>query len=382
MWGAIEMSISARFHDGLISALHAAELRYERDGDSGTLVVLDSVSGLPLARWPAQDLYLVPARRNEIRLGSVHAPDGARIVVSGEDHIGRIRATLPLLAQRQQQERGKQVRLAALSTLALAAVIAVYILGVPLIAARLVQLIPPGWEEGIGQTVAGQIEATLGGENGLPLCDPDPQSLANRAITRFAQAALAETNSPFAADVRVVHSDIPNAFAVPGGRVYFFSALLNAARTPDEFAGVLAHELGHVVHRHGMEQLVSTAGTGLLVGFILGDMTGISVAAGLGATIIDARFSREAEHEADRFSVRVAQKFDFEPWALANLIGRVAVITNADRALALFNTHPLTDERLAALTLLGQDRPQGLDTPFSDAEWQAIRTMCSLNTPR
>lgn len=362
--------------------MHAAELRYEHEGDSGTLVVLDPVSGLPLARWPAQDLYLVPARRNEIRLGSTQAPDGARIVVAGEDHIGRIRATLPLLAQRQQQERGKQVRLAALSTLALAAVIAVYILGVPLIAARLVQLIPPGWEEGIGQTVAGQIEATLGGENGLPLCDPDPQSLANRAITRFAQAALAETNSPFAADVRVVHSDIPNAFAVPGGRVYFFSALLNAARTPDEFAGVLAHELGHVVHRHGMEQLVSTAGTGLLVGFILGDMTGISVAAGLGATIIDARFSREAEHEADRFSVRVAQKFDFEPWALANLIGRVAVITNADRALALFNTHPLTDERLAALTLLGQDRPQGLDAPFSDAEWQAIRTMCSLNAPR
>ncbi len=376
------MSIPARYHDGKVSKVHEAHLRYERLGDFGTLVVLDTASGVALARWPAHELYLVPARPNEIRLGANDAPNGARIVVEGQEHIGRIRATLPVLTQRQRAEQRRQVRLAALSSLALAAVIAAYILGVPLLASRLVQLVPPGWEEGIGQTVTSQIEASLGGENGLPLCDSDPQSTANRAIARFAEAALSNTNSPFTPEVRVVRSDIPNAFAVPGGRVYFFSALLNAARTQDEFAGVLAHELGHVVHRHGMEQLVSTAGTGLLVGFILGDMTGISVAAGLGATIIDARFSREAEHEADRFSARVAQDFDFQPWALANLIARVAQVTSADRALALFNTHPLTDDRLAALTRLGQDRPEGLEKPFTEAEWDAIRTMCSINPPR
>lgn len=376
------MGIPARYHDGLISAVHEAGLRYERAGEMGTLVITDSATGAELARWPAEALYLVPARRNEIRLGATGAPDGARVVVAGAEHIGRIRATLPLLAQRQQQERGRQIRLAALSTLALAAVIALYIFGVPLIASRLVQLIPPGWEEGIGQTVASQVEASLGGDNGLPLCDPDPDSLANRAIARFAEAALDQTNSPFVPQVRVVRSDIPNAFAVPGGRIYFFSALLNAARTQDEFAGVLAHELGHIVHRHGMEQLVSTAGTGLLVGFILGDLTGISVAAGLGATIIDARFSREAEHEADRFAVRVAQTYDFQPWALATLIGRVAQVTSVERALALFNTHPLTDDRLTALTRLGQDRPVGLAAPFSEAEWEAISTMCAINQAR
>src|SRR5690606_21231902 len=122
-------------------------------------------------------------------------------------------------------------------------------------------------------------------------------SLANRAIARFATAALEGSGSPFQLDVRVVKSDIPNAFALPGGQVFFFSALLDQAQTPDEFAGVLAHEVGHVAHRHGMEQLISTAGTGALIGFILGDMTGISVAAGLGATIIDARFSRDAERQ-------------------------------------------------------------------------------------
>lgn len=368
------MAIPARYYDGLVSGAQDAELRYEQD-EGGALVVLGP-SGAELARWPARTLHLVPARRGEIRLGANGVADGARIVVRGDDYIRRIRATLPLLAQRQEQERGRQIRLMALSTLALAAVIAAYIFGVPLIASRLVQLVPPGWEDGVGQTVASQIEASIGGDAGLPLCDADPESLANRAIARFAQAALADTNTPFTPDVRVVRSDISNAFAVPGGRVYFFSALLDAARTPDEFAGVLAHELGHVVHRHGMEQLVSTAGTGLLVGFILGDMTGISVAAGLGATIIDARFSRAAEREADRFAARVAQRLDFQPWALANLIGRVAQDSDFDRALALFNTHPLTEERLRDLTLLGQDRPSGLEPPFTEAEWRAISSMC------
>src|SRR5690606_3092205 len=161
-----------------------------------------------------------------------------------------------------------------------------------------------------------------GGDNGLPLCDPDPESLANRAIARFGAEALAGTGSPFTLDINVVRSDIPNAFALPGGRIYFHSALLNAARTQDEFAGVLAHEIGHIAYRHGMEQLVSTAGTGALIGFILGDTTGISVAAGLGATIIDARFSREAEHEADRFAALVSQRLDYHPAGLAALIAR------------------------------------------------------------
>jgi len=311
-----------------------------------------------------------------MRLASSAAADGARVVVRGDTEIGRIGATLPILAERRQRERGRQVRLALLSTLALASVILAYVFGVPLLASRLVQLVPPGWEEAIGETVAGQMEAALGDAGGLALCDPDPASLANRAIARFAAEAMAGTGAPFTLDIRVVHSDIPNAFALPGGRVYFHSALLREARSPDEFAGVLAHEIGHVVHRHGMEQLISTAGTGALIGFILGDMTGISVAAGLGATIIDARFSREAEREADRFAADLARRLDYQPAGLAELIGRVGQDNDFTRALALLSTHPLTGERLAALSEMGRERPPGLVPPFTAAEWRAIRAMC------
>ncbi|MBF0680975.1 MAG: M48 family metallopeptidase [Devosia sp.] len=368
--------IPARYHDGLTSAVHHVALSYERGAGDGTLLIHPAGSDDVLVRWAAKNLVQIPARAGQLRLGATDAPDGARLVIETENDIARILATLPVLRERQRVESGRQFRLAILSTLALASVILAYVFFVPLLASRVVHLIPPGWEEGIGATVADQVEASLGGDDGLPLCDPDPQSLANRAIARFAAEALAETTSPFTLDIRVVRSDIPNAFAIPGGRIYFHSALLNAARTPDEFAGVLAHEIGHIAYRHGMEQLVSTAGTGALIGFILGDLTGISVAAGLGATIIDARFSREAEHEADRFAALVSQRLDYQPAGFAALIARVSQDDAFSRALALLNTHPLTDDRRIALEALSRERPTGLAPPFTAAEWEAIRTMC------
>ena len=365
------MGIAARFHDGLTAEVHAVELDYE----AGTLVIR-AEDRTELGRWPAADLYAVHGRKDELRLGANGQPTGARGVVKGREDVARVQATLPVLHEKRRQQAGREIRLAVTATVALAAVIGAYLYGVPLLAGRIVGLVPPAWEQSLGETVARQMEASLGDSGGMQVCDSDPNSLANRAIARFGAAALAGSGSPFDLDIKVVKSDIPNAFALPGGQVFFFSALLEQAETQDEFAGVLAHEVGHVAHRHGMEQLISTAGTGALIGFILGDMTGISVAAGLGATIIDARFSRDAERQADAFAAHVAERMDFNPAGLADLINRVGADDEFARALALLSTHPLTEDRKAALEILSQQRPTGLEPPFSAAEWTAIRSMC------
>jgi predicted Zn-dependent protease len=280
------------------------------------------------------------------------------------------------LAEKRRAETGRQVRLAALATAALASVITAYLYGVPLLASRIVTLVPAEWERSLGDTVAAQMEATLTAEGGYEICDPDPGSIANRAIARFGAAALAGSGSPFDLDITVVRTDVPNAFALPGGKVYFFSALLERAQTRDELAGVLAHEIGHVAHRHGMEQLISTAGTGALIGFILGDMTGASVAAGLGATLIDSRFSRDAERQADRYAADVAKRMDFQPAGLADLLDRVGEDDDFTKAFALLSTHPLTEDRRTALVELTRERPADVEPPFTLAEWVAIRTMC------
>jgi Zn-dependent protease with chaperone function len=143
---------------------------------------------------------------------------------------------------------------------------------------------------------------------------------------------------------------------------------------------VLAHELGHVYYRHGMQGLIATSTTGLLVGFVLGDLTGLSVAGAVGASLIDTRFSRQSEAQADDFAAKTAQRLGYSPAGLVDLLDRVAKDDVFSKALALFSNHPLTDERRAALEALDTHDP-GVRPAFADEEWEAIRNMCPPPPP-
>lgn len=374
------MEIVARYQDGQIAETRDVVCRIDPSAARDNLVITDLETRRELDRWNGMEVFPLHARKHELRIGVRGRPYGARLFVSGYEASRALHALLPALAHRRRQERGRQVRAMGLATAALVSVVFAYIYGVPLIARNVVALVPPEWEEQLGETVVVQIADALHDEAGFELCDPDPTSLANRAIARFASAAVSGTGTPFTPNIQVIRTSIPNAFALPGGHSFYFSALLEQTETPDEFAGVMAHELGHVVHRHGMEQLISTSATGLLIGFILGDMTGLSVAGGIGAALIDSRFSREAEHEADRFAIDVARRMAFQPAGLAVLLERISADDEMTKALALLSTHPLTSERRAVLeTLTVTDA--SLAPAFTEAEWRAIKTMCDRGAP-
>jgi len=113
----------------------------------------------------------------------------------------------------------------------------------------------------------------------------------------------------------------------------------------------------------------------LLVGFVLGDITGLSVAGGVGSVLINNSFSREAERAADEFSSSAASRMNFAPSTLADLLDRVGEDEQSSKALALFGTHPLNQQRREALQnaiIVSTDLP----APFSDKQWQAIKSMC------
>jgi predicted Zn-dependent protease len=288
----------------------------------------------------------------------------------------------PELPRHRRREAGRQLRILGFSTLALVSVVIAYIVGVPLIANRITAVLPAEWEASLGDAAQGQIMQIIGAEGGFAYCDTDPGSVANRAISRFTADVMDGTNSPFTPRIRMVKSAIPNAFALPGGSAFYFSALLEQTNSADEFAGVMAHELGHVVHRHGMESLIASSATGLLVGFVLGDMTNISVAAAIGATLIDSRFSRDAEREADRFAAEAAIRLGFDPGALANLLERIAPNDRMSQSLAFLSSHPLTAERRIELERVARESAATSHAPvFSAAEWQAIKSMCDDVVP-
>jgi len=376
------MALLARYSDGAVAASRDVVLAIDESLARPELIIADQLSYDEIDRWPLDRVFSVPSHRSELRVGVEGRPAGARLVFTGAEAMTVAHSIFPELPRHRRREAGRQLRILGFSTLALASVVVAYVVGVPLIANRVTAVVPAEWEARLGDAAQGQIMQIIGAEGGFAVCDTDPQSLANRAIARFTAEVMEGTNSPFEPQIRVVKSDVPNAFALPGGSAFYFSALLEKTESADEFAGVMAHELGHVVHRHGMEGLIASSATGLLVGFVLGDMTNISVAAAIGATLIDSRFSREAEREADRFAAETALRLGFDPAALATLLERIAGDDRMSQSLAFLSTHPLTAERRAALEQVARETAATPHDPvFSAAEWQAIRSMCNGVVP-
>lgn len=369
------MEFVARYQDGKIADVREVVCIIDLASDPVMLAILDAGTREIIDRWPAEESYLLHSRMMELRIANRQRQAGARLAVVGIENMKAALNVLPKLSQHQRADGFRQLRILTLATAALLSVIIAYLYGIPLLADRLVTFFPPEWEVKLGTTADTQIEASLTDGKGYVVCETNPNSVANKAIARFTQLAFTGLNSPFTPTVTVVRSNVPNAFALPGGRTYYLSSLIQASRTPDEFAGVLAHELGHVYYRHGMQGLIATSTTGLLVGFVLGDLTGLSVAAGISASLIDNRFSRQSEAQADDFAGKTAQRLGFSPKGLVDLLDRVAKDDSFSKALALFSNHPLTAERRKALEAFDVDE-KGLEPAFTDDEWQAIRNMC------
>ncbi|WP_055047252.1 M48 family metallopeptidase [Devosia sp. A16] len=370
----MEIEPTGRYYDGVVASRHFVTLALTRDASRPELIIADRATREELDRWPVDSLFEVEGPGDALSLGTVDRPYGARVRVPAGEWSAALREAIPGLGRRALLARGQQRRILGIAVAALASVIAAYVFGVPVLAGSVTPLVPSAWETRLGEGARLQVEGMLSNGRGFQACGGE-RDAGNIAISRFAADVIAESGSPFTPKVTVVRSPLTNAFALPGGQVYYFSGLLDRTETADEFAGVLAHELGHVAHRHSMQMLIESSATGLLVGFVLGDMTNLSIAAAAGVTLIDSRFSRQAEHEADAFAGAAGNRLGFSPLALADLLERVAADDTMTRSLALLNTHPLTDERRAALEALPV-APSTTRSAFSEAEWRAIKSMC------
>ena len=152
----------------------------------------------------------------------------------------------------------------------------------------------------------------------------------------------------------VVNSDVVNAFALPGGYVYVNRGLIERADNVSEFAGVLAHEIGHVAERHSIEQLQraqnANLGLNVLYGVLLGrnpsglEQAGIQV----GGSAVFAGYGRDAEREADAVGVRYMVRAGYNPNGMATFFEELLSMQQRQpsRVAQWFSTHPTTQERV------------------------------------
>jgi beta-barrel assembly-enhancing protease len=155
----------------------------------------------------------------------------------------------------------------------------------------------------------------------------------------------------------VVNAPQVNAFAIPGGHIYVNRGLIDRASNLSELAGVLGHEIGHVVHRHGIEQMqrAQNAELGVNLAYILlgRQPSGVEqVGLQLGAGAFFARHSREAELEADRVAIEYMIASGIHPRGLVTMFETLIAERNRTPGTVeqWFSTHPLTEDRIAQLS--------------------------------
>jgi beta-barrel assembly-enhancing protease len=172
----------------------------------------------------------------------------------------------------------------------------------------------------------------------------------------------------------VVNAPEVNAFAVPGGHIYVNRGLIERSQNLSELAGVLAHEVGHVVHRHGIDQWrrAQQAETGLAVlyGVLLGRPPSGSEQAAIqvGGAGVFAGYSRDAEREADNVAIDYLLRVGIHPLGLVSMFETLMAERqrNPGAVEQWFATHPTTEERIentrAAIGALPQGQLQNLTT--------------------
>lgn len=227
-----------------------------------------------------------------------------------------------------------------------------------------VNRIPIAWERTLGASARQQM---LMGER---VVTEGPAVKAVEEITRRLTDHVPD--NPYRFEVTVVKNDAVNAMALPGGSLIVYTGLLKQAESPEEVAGVLAHELNHVLLRHGVESMVQSVGVMALVMVLLGNQQGlVGALERLGIQLTTMKFSREKETEADLHALHLLYQAKISPAGMILFFERVAKTEGIP--VALLSTHPMSAERAARLKKEEHALPSY--TPVSFAlDWPAIQS--------
>jgi predicted Zn-dependent protease len=369
--GLVRREWAAHYLDGQTALRYPATVRLMREG-----LEVTTASGW-VRIWPYRDIRQTQGfyAGEEVRLERGGELAEA-VIVSDPAFLHSLHEAAPRASGfHDPAGRGRRVRLTALAGVAVIGITAaLYLWGIPLIAALAAPRVPVAWEESLGRVVTDQ------------LAPPDricASPSGQRALdTIVARLAAATPPSPYTFRARVVNGRDVNALAAPGGYIVVFRGLVERARTPDELAGVLAHEIEHVLHRHTTRAVIQHASTGLLLAALTGDMTG-PLAYGLESARVlgQLQYSRRAEEEADRDGMKLLLAARVAPDGMIGFFDELAKGDHPRRVLRYLSTHPSPSDRIAALRELAARAP-GPPTPvLSDQQWQDLKAICTAAPP-
>ncbi len=206
-------------------------------------------------------------------------------------------------------------------------------------------------EQSLGDQEAAKVKATMG-------------LVEDRKLVEYVNAVgarlAAQTDSEgFDFHFHVVNMKEPNAFALPGGNVYVSRGILALANSEDELAGVIGHEIAHVVGRHTGGRITLGAPLKIVTGIgaattgIVSPMLGnlIGGIGGLTEGLLLSPYDRQQERDADRYGIELAAAAGWDPAALSSILRDLereeTLAGKSSRGLGFFDSHPKTPERVS-----------------------------------
>lgn len=339
-------------YDGHSAVRHDAEI----EGDALGFRIITPDGETQLTRW--SQLEVRDQRDHELVYGHRDIP-GWRIGFAGAPP-GEFEQWLPRPYVYGRWIDAIGIGPALIAFTLLSAAIVFVVLQVP---QWLAPIVPMAWEKKLGDAIVGD----LGGR----FCETPASDAALAALKQ----RIDPGDEPL--EIRIANFDMVNAVALPGGKVVIFRGLIDKADSPDELAGVLAHEIGHVRKRHVMQSLLRQFGLSIVLG-------GANGQAGQALnTLASLTYSRSAEEEADRFSIERMRAANISPLPTAAFFARLGrdekkLGETSKTALTYVSSHPLSLQREAAFRTSAA--PGARFTPALDAApWRALRDACRLD---
>jgi len=371
---------AARYFDGKTVRAQDVSIALTEEG-----IAIYRQTGILLATWASGNIVLAerPRRGEAARIGLEGTT--ARLIVEDPGVIEQLSEIAPAAHRRIRANRKAVFKIGAWSGLAIGAVAVIVLVLIPLLSAQLAERTPESVKRRIGNATLDQIVdilPRLPTESGQVKFCTDPEGLT--ALRRLTDRMMAGAETIPDLRLTVVNAKLVNAFALPGGIVVLTDGLLRSAKSPEEIAGVLAHEIGHVVYAHPTQAIFRTTAVSLLISAMIGDFTGGILIAGVAEWALNSAYSRDAEREADDFAVQRLNAANVDGEGLALFFEHIMKEAgesgeeSEDSVFKLISTHPPSAERLAFI----RSNASGTGKAMTAAEWNDLKWACLTTADR
>lgn len=359
------MCPNADYFDGRSAEAHPAFCSLIAD-----MLEVRTPEGDRLAAWPLDGVFADAPEKSPLRLRP--GQGGERLVVRDAQAAATLRERLaPVLARRRARRRGRWFLGAAAVWLA---VICLWF-AFPLLVRGVTALVPYAWEQALGEgtrdTVGRYISGAHTGE--VPWRDAGPGYDALTALV--ARLAAAGPDAEYAFRVSVLDAKLVNAFALPGGYIVVTTGLIRQCRDADELAGVLAHEMAHVTERHNVRHLVRNQFFTFIISMLSGGSDVMDLFHSAGNAMVNSKFSREDEREADILGVARLARAGVDPESTVKFFSGTSRKQGGSGGFSYFDSHPRLDERMAYMRNEAAAYPGPFTPALSREQWRALRAL-------